>query len=143
MNTKNTMASPYQSKVRSTQNIGVPLFSYLRYRAFGKGKVFPENCNLSNLVDIQCKHENGKIDYVFLTRFILCLKNVLAIPYGFIKMFHLQQSRCHKKNVTITKIILTSISFIAFVKEWISIGFQNFRHPLSVIISSKLSTINS
>ena len=26
----------------------------------GKGKVFPENSNLSNLVEIQRKHENGK-----------------------------------------------------------------------------------
>ena len=32
--------------------------------------------------------------YVFLMGFILCLKNVLAIPHGFIKLFHLQQSRC-------------------------------------------------
>ena len=31
---------------------------------------------------------------MFLTGFILCLKNVCAIPYGFIKMFPLQQSRC-------------------------------------------------
>ena len=50
--TQNTMASPYQ--VRSTHNMGVPLFSCLGYGAFGKGKVFSENSNLSNLVDIQC-----------------------------------------------------------------------------------------
>ena len=34
------MASPYHSKARSTQNKGVPLFSYLGYGAFGKGKGF-------------------------------------------------------------------------------------------------------
>ena len=34
------MASPYQSKFRPTQNKGVPLFSCLGYRAFGKGKGF-------------------------------------------------------------------------------------------------------
>ena len=53
MNTLNTMASPYPSKFRSTQNMGVPLFSCLGYGAFGKGKGFSENSNLSNLVDIQ------------------------------------------------------------------------------------------
>ena len=40
MNAQNTMASPYHSKVRSTQNREVPLFSFLGYEAFGKGKVF-------------------------------------------------------------------------------------------------------
>ena len=30
---------------------------------------------------------------MFLTGFILCLKKVIAIPHGFIKMFHLHQSR--------------------------------------------------
>ena len=53
MNTQNTIASPYHSKVRSTQNMGVPLFSCLGYAAFGEGKVFSENSNLSNLVDMQ------------------------------------------------------------------------------------------
>ena len=51
MNTQNTIASPYHSKVRSTQNMGVPLFSCLGYGAFGEGKVFSENskltCNVS------------------------------------------------------------------------------------------------
>ena len=60
MNPQNTMASPYHSKVRSTQNVGVPLFSWLDYGVFGKGKVFSENCNLPNLVDIQRYHGNGK-----------------------------------------------------------------------------------
>ena len=56
-----------------------------------------------------------------------------------------------RKNVTtltsiipqsyLNAIILTSISFIAFVKEWPYIGSENFWHPLSIIIS-KLSTIN-
>ena len=40
MNAQNTMASPYHSKVRSTQNRGVPVFFCLGYGAFGKGKVF-------------------------------------------------------------------------------------------------------
>ena len=53
MNKQNTMTSPYHSKVRPTQNRGVPLFSCLGYGAFGKEKNFPENSNLSNLVDIQ------------------------------------------------------------------------------------------
>ena len=53
MNAQNTMASPYHSKVRPTQNKGVPLFSCLDYGAFGKIKFFSENSNLPNLVDIQ------------------------------------------------------------------------------------------
>ena len=40
MNEQNTVASAYHSKVRSTQNKGVPLFSCLGYGAFGKGKGF-------------------------------------------------------------------------------------------------------
>ena len=48
------MASPNHSQVRSTQNMGVSFFSCLGYGAFGKGKVFSENSNLSKLVDIQC-----------------------------------------------------------------------------------------
>ena len=47
------IAPPCHSKFRSTQNVGAPLFSCLGYGAFGKGKVFSEDCNLSNLVDIQ------------------------------------------------------------------------------------------
>ena len=47
------MASPNYSNVRSTKNMGVPLSSCLSHGAFGKGKVFPENSNRSNLVDIQ------------------------------------------------------------------------------------------
>ena len=53
MNTHNNIASAYHSKVRSTQKMGAPLFSCLGYGAFGKGKVFFENSNLSNLVDNQ------------------------------------------------------------------------------------------
>ena len=60
MNKQNTMTSPYHSKVRPTQNRGVPLFSCLGYGAFGKEKNFPENSNLPNLVDIQRQHENVK-----------------------------------------------------------------------------------
>ena len=53
MNANNTMTFPYHSKVRPTQNRGVPLFSCLDYGAFGKINFFPENSNLPNLVDIQ------------------------------------------------------------------------------------------
>ena len=47
------MASPYNSKCWSTQNVGALLFSYLGHGTFGKGKVFSENCNMSNLVYVQ------------------------------------------------------------------------------------------
>ena len=53
MNAHNTMTSPYHSKVRPTQNKGVPLLSCLDYGAKVKEYFFPENCNLPNLVDIQ------------------------------------------------------------------------------------------
>ena len=53
MNAHNSMTSPYHSKVRPTQNRGVPLFSCLGYGALVKEKLFPENSNLPNLVDIQ------------------------------------------------------------------------------------------
>ena len=36
------------------------LFSCLGYGAFCKGKIFSEISNLSNLVEIQRYHENGK-----------------------------------------------------------------------------------
>ena len=52
MNTQNTMASPYCSKVRSIQSMGVPHFSCLGHAAFGRDKAFSKNSNLSNLVDI-------------------------------------------------------------------------------------------
>ena len=54
------MAFPYHSKVRPTQNKGVPHFSCLGCGAFGKEKFFPENSNLPNLVHIQRWYENGK-----------------------------------------------------------------------------------
>ena len=53
MDIQNTMASPYHSKVRRTQNTRVPLLSCLGYGAFGKDKVLSQNSNLSSLVDIQ------------------------------------------------------------------------------------------
>ena len=37
MNAQKTMASPYHSKVRPTQNRGVPHFSCLGHGALGKG----------------------------------------------------------------------------------------------------------
>ena len=47
------MAYPYHSKDRSTQIMGVPLFSCSGHGGFGKDKVFSENSNLPHLVDIQ------------------------------------------------------------------------------------------
>ena len=47
------MASPYRSKARSTQNMGVPLFFCLGHGSFGKHKGFSENFNLSDLDDSQ------------------------------------------------------------------------------------------
>ena len=47
------MASPYHSKASPTQKREVLLLHCLCYEAFGKGKVFPQNCSKSNLVDIQ------------------------------------------------------------------------------------------
>ena len=43
MNSQNTMASPYHSKVRFTKNRGVPLSSCLGHGGFVKGKVYPGN----------------------------------------------------------------------------------------------------
>ena len=40
MNAQNTVASPYHSKVKRIQSMGIPLFSCLDYGAFGEGKVF-------------------------------------------------------------------------------------------------------
>ena len=60
MNAHNTMTSPYHSTVRPTQNRGVPFFSCLGSGALVKEKNFLENSDLSNLVDIQRYHGNGK-----------------------------------------------------------------------------------
>ena len=48
----------------------------------------------------------------------------------------------HKKKCNHKNIMLTSISFTAFITGWTFIRLQNFWLLLSVIISSKLSTIN-
>ena len=48
----------------------------------------------------------------------------------------------HKKKCNHKNIMLISISFTAFITGWTFIGLQNFWLLLSVIISSKLSTIN-
>ena len=55
-----------------------------------KGKVFSDNSNLSNLVNVQNLHEYEL--NVFPTEFTLCLKNIFVVPHCFVKMFHLQQS---------------------------------------------------
>ena len=53
MNAQNTMASPYHSEVRPTQNRGVHFSLAWDMELLGKEKIFPENFNLPNLVDIQ------------------------------------------------------------------------------------------
>ena len=60
MNPQNTMTSPYHSKVRSTQNRGVPLFFCLGYGAFGRGKFFPETltCQTQLTFNISMKMVN-------------------------------------------------------------------------------------
>ena len=79
-NTRNTIASSYNSKVWSTQSIGVQFSPCLGHgkwyyiiTCLGNGKVFADNSKLINL-------------------FILYFKNVLAVPHYFIKMFYIQQS---------------------------------------------------
>ena len=52
MNAQNTMASRYHSKVRPTQNRGVHYLVWVM-EVLVKEKIFPENSNLPNLVDIQ------------------------------------------------------------------------------------------
>ena len=55
MNAQDTMASPYHSKVRFTQNRGFPLHFSLFWvmELLEKENIFPENSNLPNLIDIQ------------------------------------------------------------------------------------------
>ena len=48
----------------------------------------------------------------------------------------------HKKKCNHENVMLTSISLTAFITGWTFIGLQKFWLLLSVIISSKLSTIN-
>ena len=67
MNTPNTIVSSYHSKVSSTQNMRVPsYFSLAWVMEFNivspcLGKVFSGSSNLTNLVDLQSLHENGKL----------------------------------------------------------------------------------
>ena len=118
--------------------MGAPLFSCLDYGIFGKGKVFSKICNLSNLVDIQRKHENDKrITYsdglytlfkkVFLLFHTALLKCFIYSREVMSTFYIVQQSSLSfnlftgylpTKNITTRNIILTSISFIAFAKEW-------------------------
>ena len=66
MKTPNTIVSSYHSKVSSTQNMRVPShFSLAWVMEFNivspcSGKVFSGSSNLTNLVDLQRLHENGK-----------------------------------------------------------------------------------
>ena len=64
MNTWNTMASSYHSKVRSTQNMVVPISYCLGhgvwYNVSMFWQFFSDNSNLTNLIEIQRWHQNGK-----------------------------------------------------------------------------------
>ena len=58
MNTQNIIVSPCHAKVTSTQNMGALSLVLVMELSmiptcFGKGKVFSENSNLKNLVEIQ------------------------------------------------------------------------------------------
>ena len=72
MNSQNTMASSYNSKVGSTPSNGVPFFPCLCHgkwyyitSCLRKGKLFADNSNLTNLFEVQSLHENGRwIKYV-------------------------------------------------------------------------------
>ena len=104
------MASPYHSKFRSTQNVEAPLFSCLGYGALGKGKVFSENCNLSNLVDIQRQPDNDKQITKFHTAslkyFIYSRVGILGstwrsnLPFLLIYLVLILKECNHKKNHT-------------------------------------------
>ena len=64
MNTWNTMASSYHSKVRSTQNMVVPISYCLGhgvwYNVSMFWQFFSDNSNLTNLIEIQRWYQNGK-----------------------------------------------------------------------------------
>ena len=64
MNTWNTMASSYHSKVRSTQNMVVPISYCLGhgvwYNVSMFWQFFSDHSNLTNLIEIQRWHQNGK-----------------------------------------------------------------------------------
>ena len=67
MNSQNTMASSYNSKVGSTPSNGVPFFPCLCHgkwyyitSCLRKGKLFADNSNLTNLFEVQSLHENGR-----------------------------------------------------------------------------------
>ena len=61
----------------------------------GKGKVFSENSNLTNLVEIQRQHENGKrVTSVSDEVYTFSLK-VLAIPHGRGRVYILDPPWCN------------------------------------------------
>ena len=64
MNTRNTTASSYHSKVRSTQNMVVPLFYCLGHGVWYNVSMFclffSDSSNLTNLIEIQRWHQSGK-----------------------------------------------------------------------------------
>ena len=66
METRNTTAPLYHSKVTSSQNKGVPFFSCLAHGVeyyismFGLSQRYPDTFSLTVLVEVQRLHENGK-----------------------------------------------------------------------------------
>ena len=61
---------------------------------FGLSQSFPDNSNLIIVVDIQHLHENGKCAlFIFDGVYILFKKSFIAVPQGFIKLFHLEQGQ--------------------------------------------------
>ena len=88
MKTRTTMAPSYHSKVSSTQNRGSSFFFIP-----GLSQSFSDNSNLTNLVENQRLHENGKlIVCVSNGVYILFKRSFLAASHCFIKLFHLQQN---------------------------------------------------
>ena len=87
MTSRNIMTSSYHLKVGSTQNMEVPFSSLIWVNENGiispyleKGKAFADNSNLACQRTFNICMETVNELNVFLTGFILCLKNVLAVP---------------------------------------------------------------
>ena len=57
MNTRNTIVSLCHSKVRSSQNKGIPFFSCLNLVLYFMFKTFSGNSNLTNFFDVKRSHE--------------------------------------------------------------------------------------
>ena len=58
-----------------------------------KGKVFSDNSNLKNLVDVQHFHEDGKLIICVSDGVYTLFNSVSPVPYCFIETFHLKVSQ--------------------------------------------------